>query len=138
MRLHLGPLTRLYAYIDPDAEVVRGTVEAWRHWLNKELPHALHWDESPTAPFEIAEVGDWDRLIGGGPDQLIQPDIWLPGDHDFLFVTQDLAEDEIRIGSSAELLDALKDAPECPGKLTLARLVRRSQQFRLPLAKVYP
>jgi hypothetical protein len=126
MKLSIGPLTRLYVYVDPDPEVVRGAIEAWRHWLNKELPYALDWDESPTAPFETAEVGEWPTE---GPDQLTCPDIWLPGNHDFLFTTNDLAEREITIGSSAELLRATNDA-------ALTRLARRSLEFRLPLAKI--
>jgi hypothetical protein len=135
MRLTLGTLSRRYAFLDPDPEVVADAVSAWRHWLNKELPHALEWDESPTAPFEIAEVGEWDALVADGPDQLTHPNLWLPGDHDFLFDTQDLAETEIRVGSSAELLRALGGAPDCPARRVLARLARRSLQFRLPLAK---
>ena len=127
MIARLGTLTRLYAHLDPDPEVVRGAVDAWRHWLNKELPYALDWDESPTAPFEEAEVGEWPAE---GPEQMTQPDLWLPGDHDFLFVARDLAEGDITIGSSRELLRALEGGtrPE------LIRLARRSVEFRLPLA----
>jgi hypothetical protein len=62
MRLFLGTITRYYTAVrpldDPDPDVVAGAVSAWRHWVNKELPHALDWDESPTAPFDEAEVGD--------------------------------------------------------------------------------
>jgi hypothetical protein len=64
MRFFLGTLTQYYSTVrpldDPDWEVVAGAVSAWRHWVSKELPHALDWDESPTAPFETVEVGDKD------------------------------------------------------------------------------
>lgn len=126
MKLVLCSLTRLYAHVDRDPEVVRGAVDAWRHWLNKELPHALDWDESPTAPFEAAEVGEWPAE---GPEQLTRPELWLPGDHDFLFQTCDIAEHLIWIGSSAELLRVLK--PTDPA----ARMARRSLEYRVPLAK---
>jgi hypothetical protein len=72
IRFHLGTLTRYYAENggvgdsdrETDPEVIAGAVSAWRHWLNKELPHALDWDESPAAPFDSAEVGetDWGAL----------------------------------------------------------------------------
>jgi len=132
MRLILGTLTSLYARLDPDPGVVHEAVMAWRHWLNKSLPYALDWDESPTAPFETAEVGEWP---GDGPDQLTQAVIWLPGDHDFLFQARDLTEREVRIGSSAELLRALNDLPDSPDRQTIARLARRSLEYRLPIAK---
>jgi hypothetical protein len=68
VRFHLGTLTRYYAENggvgdsnrETDPEVIAGAVTAWRHWLNKELPHNLDWDESPTAPFDTADVGDTD------------------------------------------------------------------------------
>ena len=64
MQFYLGTLARYYSSVrpldDPDPDVVAGAVSAWRHWLNKELPHALEWDESPTAPHEHVEVGDKD------------------------------------------------------------------------------
>ncbi len=139
MRLQLGTLARLYTHIDPDPEVVGSAVSAWRHWLNKELPHALDWNESPTAPFESAEVGeaDWTALCEGAGDQLTLPELWLPGDHDFLFRVRDLAEREIWAGSSAELQRELESRPEgTPGRQILLRLARRSLEFSLPLARL--
>ncbi len=139
MRLQLGTLARLYTHIDPDPEVVGGAVSAWRHWLNKELPHALDWNESPTAPFESAEVGEaeWAALCDGAGDQLTRPELWLPGDHDFLFRVSDLAEREIWVGSSAELQRELEARPSgTPGRQILLRLARRSLEFSLPLARL--
>jgi hypothetical protein len=142
MKLHLGTLTRFYSEIRPldgaDAEVVAGAVSAWRHWINKELPYALDWDESPTAPFETIEVGDmdWAALVANGPEQLAGPDLWLPGDHDFLFTVRDLSEREICVGSSIELRRYLEEAPQSlPGHEILLRTVRRSLEFMLPLAR---
>lgn len=125
--LHLCTFTRFYTLIRPvaDVDVVAGAVSAWRHWLNKELPHPLDWDESPTAPFDSLEVGEW----GQHTEQLARPDIWLPGEHDFLFRTQDLADREVWIGSSLELLRDLSNHPA-------ADLARRSVQFRLPLFRL--
>jgi hypothetical protein len=68
MRFYLGSLTRYYAdnggvgdsHRETDPEVIAGAVSAWRHWLNKQLPHTLDWNESPTAPFDEAVVGDSD------------------------------------------------------------------------------
>lgn len=197
MKLHLGTLTRYYADGGPapdplevrDAEVIAGAVSAWRHWLNKELPHALDWDESPTAPFEEAEVGetdfgalwmlaahtrpeagtlpketpeDWRDLppvksaMEGAPESLpfaqcVLPNLWLPGDHDFLFKGRDLSETFICIGSSEELLrdlnaiehhwkaelktrDSLRASFES-ARDVLARLARRSVKFNLPLRR---
>lgn len=65
-RFHLGTLARLYAdggvahdsLEVRDYDVVEGAVSSWRYWLNKELPHALDWNESATAPFETCDVGD--------------------------------------------------------------------------------
>lgn len=139
MRLQLGTLARLYTHIDQDPEVVLGAVSAWRHWLNKELPHALDWNESPTAPFESAEVGeaDWAALCDGAGEQLTRPELWLPGDHDFLFRVSDLAEREIWVGSSAELQRELEARPSgTPGRQILLRLARRSLEFSLPLARL--
>jgi hypothetical protein len=139
MRLQLGTLTRLYAHIDPDPEVVRSAVSAWRHWLNKELPHALDWNESPTAPFESAEVGeaDWAALCAGAGEQLTRPELWLPGEHDFLFIVGDLSERQIWVGSSAELQRELENMQEAtPGREILLRLARRSLEFDLPLARL--
>lgn len=66
MQLFLGTFTRYYADGGPareplevrDTEDVAGAVSSWRHSLNKELPCPLDWNESPTAPFDIAEVGE--------------------------------------------------------------------------------
>lgn len=144
-RFALGTLTRLYAvnggvgdlHREADPEVIAGAVSAWRHWLNKELPYPLDWDESPTAPFDEATVGegDWQALCqaAGNAEQLIRPSLWLPGEHDFLFETRDLREQVIWVGSSTELARLLA---EVRGNLPLARLqtlVRRSIEYRLPL-----
>lgn len=143
MRLHLGTLRRFYTEIRPldgaDEEVVAGAVSAWRHWINKELPHALEWDESPTAPFETVEVGEqhWRELAGGGIEQFDKPNLWLPGDHDFLFQVRDLSEREIWVGSSIELQRALESSEvESSIAETLSRLVRRSIDFALPLTRL--
>ena len=140
MNLHLGTLGRLYSAIlpldDADFEVVAGAVSAWRHWINKELPYALDWDESPTAPFEDAAVGeaDWELVVASEAEQVTKPDLWLPGDHDFLFIAQDLAERWIWVGSSAELLRELEQRADAHE--TMLRLARRSLKFRLPLARM--
>ncbi len=102
IRFHLGTLTRYYAENggvgdsdrETDPEVIAGAVSGWRHWVNKELPHALDWEESPTAPFDSAEVGetDWGALwtlvayaAPGRPD----PPAHLPsGWRDDRFVTE--------------------------------------------------
>jgi len=143
MQFYLGTLTRFYCSVrpleDPDLEVVAGAVSAWRHWLGKELPHALDWNESPTAPFESAEVGeaDWKALCTGGGEQLTRPELWLPGNHDFLFRVRDLADREIWVGGSAELQRELGNMPEgTPGREILLRLARRSLEFGLPLARL--
>lgn len=83
MKFYLGTLTRYYSSVrpldDPDPEVVAGAVSAWKHWLNKGLPHALDWDESPTAPFETVEVGDkdwgalWLLIAYAAPDSPAPP-----------------------------------------------------------------
>ena len=141
MKFYLGTLTRYYTSVVPldnaDTEVVAGAVLAWRHWLNKELPYALDWDESPTAPFETVEVGekDWESLGAGASSQLTQPQLWIPGPHDFLFEAHDLAERDIWVGSSAELQSELSEVANRPAAHgILGRLVRRSLDFRLPLA----
>ncbi|MCB9894616.1 MAG: hypothetical protein H6839_09215 [Planctomycetes bacterium] len=143
MKLHLGTLTRLYTTLLPleeaDEDVVAGAVSAWRHWINKELPHALNWEESPTAPFETVAVGDkaWGALVASVGDQLRLPDLWLPGEHDFLFQVRDLAEREIWVGSSRELLRAVQDlSVDTAGHETVLTLARRSLEFRLPLARL--
>lgn len=149
-RFLLGSLTRFYAenggvgdlHRDADPEVIASAVSAWRHWLNKELPHALNWDESPTAPFDAAEVGEseWATLCqaAGNPDQLVKPTLWLPGDHDFLFQARDLREELRWIGSAAELLRELQAIQPEGGNAalgTLQALARRSVLFRLPLIR---
>lgn len=139
IQFRLGTLAGHYAHLDSDAEVVRAAVSTWRHWINKQLPHALDWNESPTAPFEDAEVGeaDWEILCADAGEQLTRPELWLPGDHDFLFRVRDLAEREIWAGSSAELQRELESRPEgTPGRQILLRLARRSLEFGLPLARL--
>jgi hypothetical protein len=198
MHFYLGTLTRYYADGGPareplevrDPEVISGAVSAWRHWLNKELPHALDWDESPTAPFEEVAMGDtdcgalwllaaharpdapalpeevsddWRELRGvqaameRAPEglpfaQCVLPELWLPGEHDFLFQGRDLSEEFIWIGSSEELLrdldaighhwktelehrESLRTHFESARDI-LARLARRSVEFRLPLRRI--
>ncbi|MBX3458674.1 MAG: hypothetical protein KF696_01770 [Planctomycetes bacterium] len=142
---YLGSLARFYARIggvgdlqrETDPEVISGAVSAWRHWLNKELPHPLDWDESPTAPFDDAAVGDsdWQALCraAGQPEQLVKPSLWLPGDHDFLFEVRDLREELVCVGASNELAKSLAGLPEMPGLAVLRTLARRSVEYRLPL-----
>ncbi|MBK8205969.1 MAG: hypothetical protein IPK87_04140 [Planctomycetes bacterium] len=146
----LGSLTRFYAESggvgdlqrDADPDVIAGAVSAWRHWLNKELPHALDWDESPTAPFDAAVVGEteWAALCqaAGNPDQLIKPTLWLPGDHDFLFRARDLREELRWIGSAVELLRELQAIKPESGNTALGSfqaLARRSVLYNLPLIR---
>lgn len=194
MRFHLGTLTRYYTnnggvgdqHRETDPEVIHGAVLAWRHWLNKQLPHAVDWNESPTAPFDEAEVGDSDwgvlwLLVAysapGRPEpprhvpsewrdnpfvrelanddyewpysQILQPNLWLPGEHGLLFKTRDLQEREIWVGSSVELGRQLRYLARhwdgalgrCPGladglqrmQANLEPLIRRSSMFSLPL-----
>ncbi|MCA8912803.1 MAG: hypothetical protein KDB82_13955 [Planctomycetes bacterium] len=187
MQLFLGTLTRYYTEVQPldDPEVVVGAVSAWRHWLNKELPHALDWDESPTAPFDEAEVGDkcvgalWLLAAYAGSDaelpvetpddwradarvqqakqskpggmfmQVVKPNLWLPGEHDFLFQARELDERLNWIGSSEELLRELEamerhwksELESRPGladdfghaREIIEPLARRSVEFGLPL-----
>ncbi len=197
MQLYLGTITRYYADGRPprepleirDSDDIAGAVSSWRHWLNKELPHALDWNESPTAPFETAAVGekctgalwllaafarpdapslpnevpdDWQArpevqaAMECAPDglpfaQAIKPELWLPGDHDFLFQARELSESFTWIGSSEELLrdleamerhwrsslagrKALRGEFES-ARAVLTRLARRSARFRLPLRR---
>ena len=139
VQFRLCTLVRLYEPVGLDPEVLASAVSGWRHWINKELPHALDWNESPTAPFESAEVGeaDWTALCDGAGDQLTRPELWLPGEHDFLFRVRDLAEREIWVGSSAELQRELESRPEgAPGRQVLLTLARRSLEFSLPLARM--
>lgn len=145
-RLFLGSLTRWYVanggvgdlHRESDPEVIAGAVSAWRHWLNKELPYPLDWDESPTAPFDEATVGesDWQALCqaADNAEQLVRPSLWLPGEHDFLFETRDLREQMIWVGSSTELAGVLASVPGNPTLARLQTLVRRSIDYRLPLA----
>ncbi|MCC7509587.1 MAG: hypothetical protein IT464_09445 [Planctomycetes bacterium] len=149
-RFLLGNLTRFYAesggvgdlHRDEDPEVIASAVSAWRHWLNKELPHALDWDESPTAPFSASAVGEseWEALChaAGNPDQLTKPTLWLPGDHDFLFQARDLREELRWVGSAVELLRGLQamNAEGAGAALEVVEaLARRSVRFKLPLIR---
>lgn len=137
MQLYLGTLTRYYTSVKPldeaDPEVVAGAVSAWRHWLNKELPYALDWDESPTAPFDSTDVGEkdiaalrvlatseisklpprvpdsWQHEAGiGDYPQVTQPTLWLPGANELLFQARELSEDMTWVGSSVQLLSQLE------------------------------
>ncbi|MEZ5992373.1 MAG: hypothetical protein R3E76_08465 [Planctomycetota bacterium] len=135
MQLYLGTLTRYYTSVKPledaDEEIVAGAVSAWRHWLNKELPYALDWDESPTAPFETANVGERDvaalhllaacdtsslpksvpddvpELNGEHHPQVTRPRLWLPDAKDLLFHARELSEELTWVGSSDQLLREL-------------------------------
>lgn len=149
-RFHLGTLTRFYAetggvgdsHEETDVEVIAGAVSAWRHWINKQLPHSLDWDESPTAPFDSAKVGEaaWKRLCQAADNpQLSAPSLWIPGDHDFLFKTRDLQEREIWAGSSVQLQRQLEVLARLEPSLNetlnvLEPMARRSVRFNLPLA----
>jgi hypothetical protein len=145
----LGTLTRFYAESggvgdvqrETDLDVIAGAVSAWRHWINKELPHSLDWNESPTAPFDRLNVHafTWKRICTAADSaQVSMPRMWLPGEHDFLFEVRDLREQDIRIGSAkllqleCELLSRLE--PELAETLgQISTLARRSCRFRLPL-----
>lgn len=187
MQFYLGTLTRYYTGVQPlegaDPEVVARAVSAWRHWLNKELPHPLDWNESPTAPFDEAVVGEtcmgalvlcclypstkaapreqavpenWrndPRLrnavalgFEAMPFAMIYgPNLWLPGDFDFIAEATGLNEETLRIGSSSRLMHDLEQIRESiPGATGMERsaleawqkmydLARRSVAFRLPL-----
>lgn len=146
----LGTLTRFYAenggvgdlHRETDVEVIAGAVSAWRHWINKQLPHSLDWDESPTAPLDRAEVGEaaWNALCQAADNpQISAPSLWLPGAHDFLFKARDLQEREIWIGSSTLLQTQLEILARLQPELapvieTIIPLARRSAKFNLPLA----
>ncbi len=197
MRFRLGPLTRHYAESggvgdsrkETDPEVIAGAVVAWRHGLNKELPHRLDWEESPTAPLDLAAVGDtdwgavWTLVAYGAPGrpelpqdrptgwqgdrfvnevlahhvpgwpflQIVLPRMWLPGDHDLLFRVRDLQEQEIWVGSSAQIPEqfwqlevtwagwlarhgTLKAGFDRT-RQALETLARRSMTFNLPIVR---
>jgi hypothetical protein len=157
--IHAGPLTDYYAGGEPsgpngdptevrDPEVIRGAVEAWRHWLNKELPVKLDWDEAPSAPVRELEIEaeSWQGLLkASDSEQLHKPELWLPGEHDLLFKTRDLSDHEIWAGATAELQRALEaiDVSEVMPDVRYARdrllrLTRLSQAYRVPLMRDGP
>lgn len=133
MKLLLTTLTRHYARIgvgspaEHDAELVAAVVHAWRRALNKQLPHALDWNESPTAPFDEAVVGEGTWVASA--DQLKLPSLWLPGEHDFLFQAQDLSDQRVWIGSSAEVHRLLAGTEA-------ETIFRRSLEYGLPVIRV--
>ena len=135
MKLLLTTLTRHYARIgigspaDHDPELVAAVVHAWRRALNKQLPHALDWNESPTGPFDEAVVGEgsWETWAAGA-DQLKLPSLWLPGEHDLLFMTDDLSDRRIWIGSSAEAHRLLAGTEA-------ETIFRRSIEYALPVIR---
>ena len=160
MQLYLGTLTRYYTSVKPledaDEEIVAGAVSAWRHWLNKELPYALDWDESPTAPFDTTDVGEkdiaalrvlatseisklpprvpdsWQHEAGiGDYPQVTQPTLWLPGVNELVFQARELSEDMTWVGSSVQLLHEL-DAIQRKWKHDL----RKHTEFAECLARV--
>jgi hypothetical protein len=153
--IHTGPLTDYYAGGASgtpgevrDPEVIRGAVEAWRHWLNKELPISLDWDEAPGAPVRELEISaeSWTELERAtDSEQVSKPELWLPGDHDQLFFTRDLSDTELWAGSTAELQRALEgmdpsglmpDARHARDRLL--RLTRLSQAYKVPITRDGP
>ncbi len=133
MKLLLTTLTRHYTRIgigsppEHDPELVSAVVQAWRRALNKQLPHALDWNESPTAPFDEAAVGEGSWVASA--DQLRLPSLWLPGEHDFLFQARDLGDRHVWVGSSAEAHRLLADTEA-------ETIFRRSLEYGLPVIRV--
>lgn len=135
MKLLLTTLTRHYCHVglgsppEHELELVAAVVHAWRRALNKQLPHELDWNESPTAPFDEAVVGEgnWDSGAEAA-DQLKLPGLWLPGVHDLLFMAPDLTDKRIWIGSSAEAHRLLAGSEA-------QTVFRRSLEYRLPVIR---
>lgn len=142
MKLYLGTFTRLHTHqgLDADESVVSDAVTRWIYRLNRELPYAVDWDEQPTAPLETIEMGKatTDMLSRAKATHVKNIQVWLPVEIAAPFELRLLNERVVKVGSSQKLHEWSKAQTPTSMFRDLARLSRRSVDFRLPLIIVSP
>ncbi|MDC1142866.1 hypothetical protein OAU50_07215 [Planctomycetota bacterium] len=137
IHLYLGTFTRLHMQqgLVDDSATMTDAVSRWMHQLNKELPYAVDWDESPTAPFQKSEMGDATvEMMSRADDPHVQDvELWLPIDVPEPFELRLLDERIVIVGASAKLHEWTKTQTPASIFDEIRVLSRRSVDFRLPL-----